>query len=248
MKITPLGAADAVYSEIKRRIVDWEYPPGEKLSESRLVSDLAVNRSPIRTALARLQSEGWLIVTPQSGTYVRNLTSEEINSVLEFRLILETHVAGVAALRMSDSDLGRLRAAFEKFGRRATEVNIDSYVDLDNMLHLAIYQAAGNELIKNTLLNLIDKIRWIRRRISEWPERNQESLGEAREILEALSARDPERASEAMRVHITNIMSFQKRLERDSDTTSQATGRNAEGALRSADGGGGATTATRRRG
>lgn len=204
--------AGAVYSEIKRRIVELHYRPGEKLSEARLVLDLRVSRSRVRTALAKLQTDGWLIVSPQSGTYVRSLSSGEIEEVLEFRLILETYVAGIAARRIADKELAKLRRAFDRFGDSATKDNIESYVELDHMLHMAIYQAAGNELIKNTLLNLIDKVRWIRRCISDWPERNQESLGEARAILEALEERDPDRAIEAMRVHITNIITFRRQL------------------------------------
>lgn len=213
MRSTEFGTAEAVYGEIKRRILHLHYMPGEKLSEARLVSDLKVNRSRLRTALTKLQTDGWVIVSPQSGTYVRNLSSAEIEEVLEFRLILETHVAGMAAKRITDEELATLRQAFEQFGDAATKDNIDAYVELDHMLHAAIYRAAGNELIKNTLLNLIDKVRWIRRCISNWPERNQESLGEARAILEALEERDPDRAIEAMRVHITNIILFRRQLD-----------------------------------
>lgn len=208
--LTSFSSAAAVYEEIKRRILALEFQPGEKLSEARLAAALHVNRSPLRTALARLQAEGWLTVSPQSGTYVRDLTSEDVLEVLEFRLLLETHVAGVAAQRISHGELARLTAAFEAFGDETTRDNIDAYVALDHRLHLAIYEAAGNSLVRQTLLDLIDKALWVRRRTSQWPERNQESLREAREILAALKARDSARAADAMHRHISNIIAFYK--------------------------------------
>lgn len=210
MQTMTLGTADAVYEEIKRRIIALEFQPGEKLSEARLASSLCVNRSPLRTALARLQADGWLTVSPQSGTYVRDLTGKEMTEVLEFRLLLETHVTGIAAERISEEALERLTRAFDAFGTTTTKENIDAYVALDQQLHLAIYEAAGNSLVRQTLLDLIDRALWIRRRTSQWPERNHESLLEAREILDALKARDSARAVEAMRVHITNIIAFHR--------------------------------------
>lgn len=210
MQTLTVATADAVYEAIKQRILALEFQPGEKLSEARLAATLGTSRSPLRSALARLQVEGWVTVSPQSGTYVRDLTAEEMFEVLEFRLLLETHVVGIAAERMDEDVLAELDAAFATFGERATGGNIDAYVRLDHQLHLAIYEAAGNSLVRQTLLDLIDKALWIRRRTSQWPERNQASLGEARKILEALKARDAARAVEAMRLHISNIIAFHR--------------------------------------
>ncbi|MGH8324150.1 MAG: GntR family transcriptional regulator, partial [Steroidobacteraceae bacterium] len=66
--------AVAAYRQIKQRIVNLEYQPGEKLSEARLTAELPFGRSPIRSALAQLKSEGWIEVSPQSGSFVRALT------------------------------------------------------------------------------------------------------------------------------------------------------------------------------
>ena len=63
-----LGRAGLVYREIKRRITDLQYQPGDRLSEARLAEELGIGRSPVRTAFARLQGEGWIEISPQSGT------------------------------------------------------------------------------------------------------------------------------------------------------------------------------------
>jgi len=58
------------YTQIKGRIIDVTYQPGERLSETKLAEEFGLGRSPIRTALSRLESEGWVEISPQSGTFV----------------------------------------------------------------------------------------------------------------------------------------------------------------------------------
>src|SRR5579862_6817843 len=84
--------AGQAYAAIKRRILDARYVPGERLSEVNLAKELGLGRSPIRTALAKLKSDGWVAVSPQSGTYIKSLGEREIQDLLGLRLLLETHV------------------------------------------------------------------------------------------------------------------------------------------------------------
>ncbi len=101
--IDEAGAASITYREIKRRIIDPHYEVGERLSEARLAEDLGVGRSPIRTALLRLKSEGWIDISPQSGTYIKAMTPSEIREVADLRMLLEMRAAGDAATRISDA-------------------------------------------------------------------------------------------------------------------------------------------------
>jgi len=208
--IQELTRADVVYREIKRRITELQYAPGDKLSEARIAIELGVGRSPVRTAFSRLQGEGWIEVSPQSGSFVKGLNATEIAEILETRLVLESHLAGLAAERISDAELQRLRAAFAAFGDRVTSDRLEDYLDLDLMFHLTIYQAAGNALISRILINLIDKVRWIRRAGGESSTRFQAALIEIHDVLKALEARDAKAAATAMHIHIENAMKFRR--------------------------------------
>jgi DNA-binding GntR family transcriptional regulator len=210
---TPVAAssrANAVYREIKRRITDLHYKPGEKLSEAKLASELGLGRSPVRTALSRLQSEGWIEISPQSGTFVRGLSEQEVREILETRLVLESHLAGLAAKRMTDSELAKIGRAFAEFGEAVSQERLDEYLDLDLQFHLAIYEAAGNRLIANILLNLIDKVRWIRRASARSPLRIRDAFQEIRLLYQALRKRDEKGAAAAMRRHIANTIEFRR--------------------------------------
>jgi DNA-binding GntR family transcriptional regulator len=210
---TPFAAssrATGVYREIKRRITDLQYRPGDKLSEAKLASELGLGRSPVRTALSRLQSEGWIEISPQSGTFVRGLSEQEVKEILETRLLLESYLAGLAAKRISDGELAKLEHAFAEFGEAVSQDRLDEYLELDLQFHLSIYQAAGNRLIANILINLIDKVRWIRRASTGSPVRIRDAFQEIRLVYQALRVRDEQGAAAAMHRHISNTIEFRR--------------------------------------
>lgn len=198
----------AAYNEIKRRIVELEYEPGEKLSEARLTTELGVGRSPVRTALARLRGEGWVFVSPQSGTYVKAPTNRDIEQVTELRILLEMHAAGTAAGRIGTGELDVLRAAFSTYGPNIAKGDVEAFIRVDNMLHNAIYKAADNDLVAGILINLRDKVQWIRRVCAVSPDRVQDGFRELNEILSALEGRDAHEAAERMRAHIHRAAAF----------------------------------------
>jgi DNA-binding GntR family transcriptional regulator len=196
------------YEEIKARIIDLRYPPGEKLSEARLVEELGCGRSPIRSAFARLQSEGFIAVSPQSGIYVRALTEQEIKDVFDCRLLLEVHVTRLAATNMDAEQLRKLRVAFRRLapqGKSPPTADVfEDFDELDTMFHASIYRAAGNSTITGILLNLLEKAQWLKKSTRSTPKRMTAWFAELEHILEALEERNPDKAAESMRQHICN--------------------------------------------
>ncbi|HET7730318.1 MAG TPA: GntR family transcriptional regulator [Usitatibacter sp.] len=196
----------SAYDEIKKRIIELRYPPGEKLSEARLAEELRCGRSPVRTAFSRLQAEGFIAVSPQSGTYVRALTEGEIHDIFECRLLLETHATRLAAKNMSEEDLRKLRTAFRRLAPQGGDALgpdvFDDFNALDSMFHATVYRAAGNAIINDILMNLLEKAQWLKKSSPSTPERIRISFGELEAVLEALERRDPDAAEARMRDHI----------------------------------------------
>jgi DNA-binding GntR family transcriptional regulator len=202
------GGAGAAYREIKRRIVNLEYRPAEKLSEARLAAELPFGRSPIRSALAQLRTEGWVDVSPQSGTFVRALTDRDIENVTELRVMLEVHCARTAAASLDEAAMKALAYAFRTIGPLAAAGDVEAFIDVDSRLHLALYRVAGNDLIAGILLDLRDKVQWIRRACAVSSERVQEGFSELEQIFAALEARDAEAAGVRMALHIRSAAAF----------------------------------------
>ena len=197
------------YTTILQRIIDMSYPPGTRLSEARLAEEMGVGRSPIRTAFARLKNDGWIEVTPQSGTYVRRPSEDEIREIFEFRLLLETHVTRLAAKNMSDSELARLRKMYRRLSpEEGAEADFDDFNELDSLVHASIYKAANNRVMTGTLLNLLEKVKWLKKSSPSSPERMRLWFAELGRILQALEARDADQAEARMREHIGNANDF----------------------------------------
>lgn len=203
------------YAAIKKRILEFRYVPGERLSEANLSRELGLGRSPIRTALAKLKNDGWIAVSPQSGTYIKALTDKEIEDLLELRLLLETHVTERAAKSIGADELRKLRRAFAAtcpsgVGALGEEA-FDEFNEFDAQFHLAIYRAAGNALVTEILSNLLAKVQWIKTTTRPSSARIRSGFGELLRILEALEARDAKSAAALMREHIGNAATFSAR-------------------------------------
>jgi DNA-binding GntR family transcriptional regulator len=200
------GRASAICREIKRRITELVYSSGEKLSEARIADEFGCSRSPVHTAFVRLQNEGWIEISPQSGTFVRGLSPEEVDEIFEARLLLESHLAGRAAKGMSETEIARFRRAFAVFGKRVPVDRTDEFLELDLQFHLAIYKAASNRPLAEIMVNLTDKSRWIRLMNKGSTVRMGVALAEIRTVLHAIEKRDAKAASKAMHAHIENMI------------------------------------------
>lgn len=193
------------YRKIKEGILAVRYKPGQKLSETKLAADLGVGRSPIRSALARLERDGWVRVLPQQGTFVRKFSAEDVAGMSELRLLLEAHAASVAAAKVPSEELGVLRMQFEALKARGAERNFEEFLALDDQFHGLVYRVANNPFITKILRNLRDQIHWVRVINAAVPGRVDASLVEMDHVLSAMERRDGEAAAQAMRQHIGNI-------------------------------------------
>ncbi|MCW5750704.1 MAG: GntR family transcriptional regulator [Alphaproteobacteria bacterium] len=220
-KYQSFSPAALAYARIKDSILNRTYGPGQRLSETMLAAELKLGRSPIRTALTRLESEGWIRIQPQSGTFVSAPTLAELAEMAELRLVLEIHAARQAASRIDDVELARLRAAFEVLAATGVDGHFADFQAFDDDFHATVHLAAGNRKIFDMLRNLRDQIRWVRSSTAILPGRVAESLREMQRVLEALERRDGEAAAKAMGMHISNIASSFKSM-RDAEAESAA--------------------------
>ena len=119
--------ADLAYERIKQGIVALRYPPGEKLSEVRLAGELQLGRSPIRSALSRLEGENWVRVYPTERDLRTRSRSAEVEELAELRLLLETHTTRIAALDISVEELELLRREFDALKVKGAEDHIADF-------------------------------------------------------------------------------------------------------------------------
>ena len=209
---------DAVLT-VKDMILDGRLRPGDRLpSERALSTALGVSRPTVREAIRALQAMNIVESRHGSGTFVSSLGVEELLRPLQFalalsdfglehlfevRLMLEPGAAAQAAERAADEELGELRECARSGSVR--DLTADELVRLDVELHERIARAAHNPLLERLLATIAALAQESRGYTVHLPEVAQRTAGEHRSIVDAICARDPERARVAMGNHIHRI-------------------------------------------
>jgi len=193
-----MSLRDKAYRMIRNRIVTCEFPPGSPLNERELVELIGVSRTPIREALNRLENEQLVTLTSQKGAMVTPITTRVIHDIFQLRDVLEPYVVGVVTPTFPEADLLEYRQGFaQKSANR-----YDELMALDDKLHNAIIHAFGNSYLNNLMDNMYTQNERIRVLSTMLPKRLDESFDEHLVIVEAMLARDPQKAVAAMREHL----------------------------------------------
>jgi len=191
-----------VYHELKRRIIDKEFYPGEKINQQQLTEDLNVSRTPLLTALKKLEQERLVDLIPRRGFYVRKITLEEMVAYYEVREVMEGLAARKAAQQISDEQIKKLRVFFTKLQISDEPEEMKKYAAEDRKFHTFVLKIADTELLSSVFntfnILTISYQHTMRAGLVRVPS---ETIQEHRAIIEAICYRDPERAEELMKQH-----------------------------------------------
>src|SRR5258707_11843713 len=122
---------DRVYEQLKAMAVSYEFKPGERLNEGELAKRLGVSRTPLREALNRLNTEGFLRFTPGKGFFCRELDAHEIFDLYELRKSIEVASIRLAIKRPKDEDIDALLKFLDATGPDPRERSSLELVALD---------------------------------------------------------------------------------------------------------------------
>ncbi len=199
--------SDYVHDEILQNIVQLKYQPGEKISEAQLAKEMGVSRAPIKSALAKLESEGLVSIRPQNGTFVSNISVERARNICDIRILLETYAVRIVAERITDKELEEVQKLFDQMNAISDE-NAEKrqfIYETDAKLHDLIYRASGNAIIGEVIERYRPEIRRIQHANMTWVNRKEPTQAEMKKIFAALKVHNPDAAERAMREHLSNI-------------------------------------------
>ncbi|GAA3432963.1 GntR family transcriptional regulator [Kutzneria kofuensis] len=195
----PAPLRQAVYEALIELIVNRTLQPGQHLVEIELAEYLGVSRQPVREALQRLQTEGWVDLRPAQGAFVHTPTEEEADQLLSVRSVLETHSAKLAAGRATPADVDLLRDLQEDGVKALADLDVHRLVEANANLHAFITKLSGNAVLAE-LIGLVDRrVRWYYTPIAQ--PRGEDAWAEHEQLIEAIAAGDSEEASRIMTVH-----------------------------------------------
>ena len=200
----------APYDYIKKEIILGNFEAGSVFDEAKVAKELNLSRTPVREAVLRLQSEGYLTIIPRKGTLVSNISITDIKEVYQYRMILECNV--IKELDNINIDLlNSWKIYFNKlinedYTNLVLPVEKDSIDDIDKLFHLSIIGLLNNKLINKEETLLMDKSARIRYVSNKNNKRYIDSLKEHISIIDALLNKDLDKASKLMKEHLLNSL------------------------------------------
>src|SRR5919201_6337434 len=127
--------AARTYRDLRNALVRQAIAPGQRLVEADLAQQLGVSRTPVREALARLVTEGLVVVLPAGGMAARD-TRSELADIYGLRQVLEGYAARLAATRIEPEELDRLSRLAHQMDVSIADGALDRYVELNNAFHV----------------------------------------------------------------------------------------------------------------
>lgn len=193
---------EKAYELIKNKIINLEFMPGDYLEEKKLSELLAVSRTPIREALARLEAEMWVTTMPRKGIFVTQVDENMLNNIFEARKNFEPAILGMAFNNLSTIKLNIFKERFTTYDTLSQEERDK----LDNDFHLYILNSVDNFFVKSMMVTTFEHVMRVRKlsfdkkinkRISD---SNEEHINVINLILEGKK----DEAMEAIGRHIEN--------------------------------------------
>jgi len=204
---------DSAYEHIRSRIATGAYAMGARISEQAIAEEIGISRTPVRSAIRQLESEGLLKQIPRYGTIVKSMERQELDELYDCRIALESYACESAALRITPNDLAELEALCadidSAIGRNvaengaADEETVSRSVEADMQFHVIILRATGNRRLMGGAVDSRLLVDWGRCARSLTDIRVlRKTWSQHGEIFNALESGDAERSRKAMVAHL----------------------------------------------
>ncbi|WP_314503920.1 GntR family transcriptional regulator [uncultured Microbacterium sp.] len=208
---TTVESADAAAEErvtdiIRSAIVRGEYAPNQRLIEADLSDTFAASRATVRTALLELANEGLVERLPNKGSRVRAISVEEAIEILEVRIGVEGLCAAKTAASVSDDEIEQFRRLRHDMVDAVAEGDLVEYSRLHQRLDQRVRVLSHHATASAVLGRLHAQSVRHQFKLSSRPQRAKVSVLEHAAIIDAIVARDPDAAREAVRVHLLSVI------------------------------------------
>nr|WP_321463053.1 GntR family transcriptional regulator [uncultured Cohaesibacter sp.] len=195
--------AQQAYNAIKQKILSQQYQPETVLTERGLAAELGISRTPLRSAISRIEKEGVVYRLDNGALLVRRVSIEQLLEIVQIRRILE----GAAASRAAENGMTQALAASRKVMESCLDIDnnmaFDDFWLLDDAFHNAVIDAAHLPILGG----MIQKFRVTARRctITRVHDKFDAQARDHLTVISAIEAGDGEAARGAMEHHFDNV-------------------------------------------
>lgn len=208
--------ADNVYEDIKRLLISGAIPPGERLTLRGLAKVLCTSPMPVRDAVTRLVNDGALHMMPNRSVEVFKPTREQFREIVTLRCCLEGLAAQQATPKVTAATMKRIMASAAKYERAGHQKKVDTaaVIATNRELHFLLYHASGMPMLVNMIDNIWTQIAPVfamSMNVRERTPDDWESFRHHQRLIDALQAKDPDAARDAVIADIRDAAEFIER-------------------------------------
>lgn len=197
--------ADRVVLQIRDAIKQGKLKPGERIIEATVAQEISISRVTVREALRHLEKEGLISTTPYKGAVVTALTDKALEEIFELRMVLEELAIRTVIRKLTAKKISTLDSMVEKMKTVAEEGKAEAVIDADLSFHRTICELSENQRLLKAWLDLSNQLRaFIAAEGRLYPNAPpEETLPSHFPVVDAIKARDADRASDIMKDLIT---------------------------------------------
>jgi len=215
MRLIHNSLHDNVANQLRERIFGAQLAPGSFIDEATLCEEMAISRTPLREALKVLAAEGLVRHEPRRGSFVNQVTEQDLDDIFPVIALLEGRCAHEAATHATDGDIGALEIMHQRLQAHALNKDIQAYYAANFAIHEAIITLASNKWLAQVIADLRKILKLARLQQLHAPGRLEQSLSEHMAVFAAIKARDGATADAAMRTHLLRQREALRELARN---------------------------------
>lgn len=214
MRLIHNSLHDDVANQLRERIFGAQLAPGSFIDEAQLCEEMAISRTPLREALKVLAAEGLVRHEPRRGSFVSQVTEQDLDEIFPVIALLEGRCANEAAVHANDGDIAALEVMHQRLQGFADSKDIQGYYAANFAIHEAIITLANNKWLAQVIADLRKILKLARLQQLHAPGRLEQSLSEHMAVFAAIKARDGDTADAAMRTHLLRQREALRELSR----------------------------------
>ncbi|MBI3434818.1 MAG: GntR family transcriptional regulator [Proteobacteria bacterium] len=205
-----------VLDTMRQSIVDGRLAPGARLIERELISMLGVSRTVIREVMRQLESQGLIVVLPNKGAIVRELSLADANDLYSIRAVLEGLAAGLFAKNATDADIEKLEEALGLTIKAYRAGDPKIILEAKNQFYEVLFRGAASESLWSMLVALHARI-WQWRAIGlahpqRAKKRTEEAITSLRVLVSSIKKRNASQAESVARTAVSQAAAEIARL------------------------------------
>lgn len=189
----------AVYRKLRQAILKGKLKPGQKIVMADLAKAFGLSETPVREAIRRLESDGYVQFTPHTGAVVTKIDEGELVEVYLIRIALEALATRLASPHITDKDIDFLIKKNQEIEAAIQQKKYENIGSINKDFHLRIYKAAPFPRLYKMICDLWDTFERWPSVFAYVPERAVASVEEHKKIIQALKMGDTDLADRLMK-------------------------------------------------